>query len=130
MNLELTGKLITILPQETGQGAKGPWIKQSFIIETEDQYPKKICITAWNDNAKTIQAIKPFSTVKLTISLESREYNGRWYTDVRAWKTEVVAPGIADPVDSQSGSYAMNPLAETTADPLQNNIQAEDDLPF
>ncbi len=129
MNLELTAKLITIMPAESGTGTKGPWTKQSFIVETEEQYPKKISLIAWNDNAKTISAIKPFSTVKFAISIESREYNGRWYTDVRAWKAEVISGGASN-MDSQGGSNVMNQVAETAVDPMQNNVQAEDDLPF
>ena len=72
MNLEITGKLISILEQVKGQGAKGEWVKQSFVIETEEQYPKKVCITAWGDNVNNLQNISVNSTLKVAFRLESR----------------------------------------------------------
>ena len=130
MSLELTGKLVTSLPAESGQGAKGPWTKQSFIIETIEQYPKKVCIIAWNENVKRVADINPESTVKAAINIESREYNGKWYTDIRLWKIEVVSgSAIHRPEDIPSGDRTMNAVAET-ADPIQNNNMQEDDLPF
>jgi hypothetical protein len=125
MSMEITGKLITLLPVETGQGKNGPWTKQPFVIETEEQYPKKVCISAWNDNAKTIQGIKPFSTIKATISVESREWNGRWYTDVRSWKVEVM--NQSGEMDKPAGNFAA-PSA-VPAESLQSEGQ-DDDLPF
>ena len=129
MSLELTGKLVTSLPAESGQGAKGPWTKQSFIIETIEQYPKKVCIIAWNENVKRVADINPESTVKAAINIESREYNGKWYTDIRLWKIEVVSGSNAPQMDAPSGVRTMNTVAET-ADPMQNNNMQEDDLPF
>ena len=64
MSLELTAKLLTLMPVQNIQGKNGPLTKQEFIVETEEQYPKKVCITAWNDTAKIVQGIKPLSTVK------------------------------------------------------------------
>ena len=126
MNLEITGKLISILEQVKGQGAKGEWVKQSFVIETEDQYPKKVCITAWSEQVNKIQSIDINSIIKVAFRLESREYNGRWYTDVRAWKIDVVSAGSGPQPVTQNVS---NPMAATT-DPLRNTVEAEDDLPF
>lgn len=125
MSLEITGKLISILPVETGQGKNGPWTKQPFVIETQEQYPKKVCMSAWNDNAKTIQEIKPFSTVKVSISIESREWNGRWYTDIRSWKVEVVNAGAE--MDRPVNNFAA-PSATMPAE-MQSESQ-DDDLPF
>ena len=47
--MELTGKIIQLLPEESGQSARGPWRKQQYILETEGQYPKKVCFMAWGD---------------------------------------------------------------------------------
>lgn len=52
--LSITGKVIKILPQQTGQGAKGSWFKQEFVIETNDQYPKKVCFSAWGDRKSVV----------------------------------------------------------------------------
>jgi hypothetical protein len=83
--MELTGKIIQLLPEVSGESAKGPWRKQEYILETEGQYPKKVCFMAWSDKIDEF-AIKEGDSLIVSIDLESREYNGRWYTDVKAWK--------------------------------------------
>lgn len=88
MSIILEGKLIDILPQQTGTGKNGPWLKQDFIIETPGEFPRKICISAWGDKAEGISGIKEGDQVKVSVNIESREYNERWYTDVKAWRIE------------------------------------------
>jgi hypothetical protein len=93
MALEITGTLIKILPEQTGAGKNGNWVKQEFIIETAEQYPKKVCCSAWGDKVASLKAIPTGTQIKVSINLESREYNERWYTDIRAWKIDVVSAG-------------------------------------
>ncbi|MCB2219544.1 MAG: DUF3127 domain-containing protein [Bacteroidetes bacterium] len=83
--MEITGKIIQILPEETGEGRNGPWKKQNFILETQEQYPKKVCITVWGDKID-LNSFGENSMVTASINIESREYNSRWYTDVKAWR--------------------------------------------
>ena len=85
--MQLTAKLIQLLPPQTGSGKNGQWKKQDIIIETDGQYPKKICISVWGDKINESQ-LKPGNELKIDFDIESREYNGRWYTDVKAWKIE------------------------------------------
>lgn len=85
--MELTGKIIELLPEQSGESARGPWRKQQYILETEGQYPKKVCFMAWGDKVDELK-LQMGETVVVSINLESREYNGRWYTDVKAWKVE------------------------------------------
>lgn len=86
MSVEITGKLIQKLNKQTGQGRGGEWIKQEFVIETQEQYPRKVCIAAWGERVPDIQKIEVGNLVKVSANIESREYNGRWYTDVKAWR--------------------------------------------
>lgn len=86
--MQINGKLITLLPLQTGQGKNGEWKKQEFIIETSGQYPKKVCVTAWGRLVDVIPNIG--STVDVSFNLESREYNNRWYTEVKAFEIETV----------------------------------------
>jgi hypothetical protein len=58
MALEIEGKLIKILPEVSGQGQFGPWVKQEFVIQTNEQYPKKACFSAWGDKADAIKRMK------------------------------------------------------------------------
>lgn len=101
--MDFTAKLIQIMPPITGEGKNGQWKRQEYIFETESQYPRKICVSVWGDRGITDPSIMQVGNV-LTVSfdLESREFNGRWYTDVRAWK-------IALPMAAPSAGYAPNP---------------------
>ncbi|GAA4450558.1 DUF3127 domain-containing protein [Nibrella saemangeumensis] len=90
MALELTGKLVKVMPEVTGQGKNGAWNKQEFVIETIDQFPKKVCMTAWGEKANDLKQFTNGDTLKVTVNIESREYNDRWYTDVRAWRIELL----------------------------------------
>ncbi len=83
--MELSGKVIQLLPKKSGDSANGPWRKQEYILETRGQYPKKVCFMAWSDKIDEF-AIKEGEDLVVSVDLESREYNERWYTDVKAWK--------------------------------------------
>ena len=83
--MELEGKIIQVNQLQSGQGKNGTWKKQEYIVETKSQYPKKVCVTVWGDKIDQFN-LNQNEEVTLSIELESREYNGRWYTDVRAWK--------------------------------------------
>jgi hypothetical protein len=86
--MEITGKITQILPEKTGQSARGGWRKQEYVLETQGQHPKSICFFVWGDKIDEL-AIREGQELVVSIDIESREYNGRWYTDVKAWK---VAP--------------------------------------
>ncbi|MEX0779305.1 MAG: DUF3127 domain-containing protein [Balneolales bacterium] len=100
--MELKGKVFKVLPEQTGTGKNGPWRKQDFIIETEGQYPKKVCITMWGDKIDQF-AIKESESLTAHINIESREYRDKWFTDVKAWKVEKSGGG-AGPAPNQDGS--------------------------
>jgi hypothetical protein len=114
--MQLIAKLIQVLPLQTGEGKNGIWKKQDIIVETESQYPKKICVSVWGDKINESQ-LNLGSKLKIDFDVESREFNGRWYTDVKAWKVESV-----ESVDSsRAGSQPLDgPVTEG------NN----EDLPF
>lgn len=105
-NLILEGKLLKVLPVQEGVSTRGAWKKQDFVLETLDQYPKSICISCWNEKADEIQKFQPNEQLKVSINIESREYNSKWYTDVKAWRIER-AEGSA-PAASASTNTAAN----------------------
>lgn len=124
--MEITGKLIHKLAPITGQSAKGQWKKQEIIIETEGQYPKKVCLMVWNDKVD-IDRLEIGTTIKAHVEAESREYNNKWYTDIKMWKAEVTTPG------SQTTQKSGNeiPLPEPPPVSENDNYTADDgDLPF
>jgi Domain of unknown function (DUF3127) len=132
MALEIEGSLIKVLPEETGQGQKGVWVKQNFVIETEEQYPKKVCFTAWGDKAADLKTYTLGEKLKVTFSVESREYNERWYSDIRAYRIDVLGSGGGT---SSPSSQAQSPSssAPKQAPPVADlpSFSADDqDLPF
>lgn len=119
--MELRVKLLQLLPLQTGTGKNGEWRKQEFIVETiGSNYPKKICISAWGDKINT-DVLKEGNELNISFDVESREFNNRWYTDVKAWKIEL-ASGASAPSSAQS-----QPEPAFEAAPPAG---AEDDLPF
>ena len=84
--MEVTGKLIQVLPVQTGEGKNGTWKKQDIILELEGTPTKKLCLGLWND--KIISDLVEGSILKVSFEIESREYNNKWYTNLKAWKVE------------------------------------------
>ena len=124
MSLEITGKLIKILQEQTGSGKNGPWVKQEFVIETADQYPKKICCAAWGDKAASVKDFPLGTTLTVAFNVESREYNERWYTELRAWKIDVQAGEIENSKEVKADTNFAGDVTTFTSD------EAGDDLPF
>lgn len=114
--MELTGTVISLLPLQSGQGKNGVWKKQEFILETPGQYPKKVCVSLWGDKVDENQ-ITIGDKISASINIESREYNGRWYTDVRAWKISRQA---------ENGRESAPPPDES----FMPDSNSSDDLPF
>jgi hypothetical protein len=125
MSLDITGKLVTKLPQQNGQGKNGTWVKQDFIIETQEQFPKKVCISLWGDKAKELDSIAIGETLKLGINIESREFNGKWYTDVKAWKIEKQGAIQRNDSAPMPNDDNLPPFLESS-----NTFEPTDDLPF
>ena len=85
MDIQITGTVKQILDEQSGTSKNGPWRKQDFILETEDKFPKPVCITQWGDDIDGF-GIKVGERITAHVDIQSREYNGRWYTDVKAWR--------------------------------------------
>ena len=83
--MEITGKIVQVQDEQSGNGRNGVWKKRDYILETGGQYPKKVCLTVWGDKIDQFN-LQPGDQVNAGIEIESREYNGRWYTDVKVWK--------------------------------------------
>ncbi|WP_128543457.1 DUF3127 domain-containing protein [Larkinella soli] len=130
MALELIGKLVKVLPEQTGQGRNGAWTKQQFVIETIDQFPKQVCLMAWGEKAGDLRNFAPGDTIRAAISIESREYNDRWYTDVRAWRIEA-ADGTEQPsAPAASGPSRRSESKSNGEMPLTTFEDDDNALPF
>lgn len=103
--MDLSGKVINQLPEVSGSSKSGnSWRKQEYIIETGGQYPKKVCVAIWGDKIEQF-GLKQGEQVTLGIDVESREYNGRWYTEVKAYKVDRSQGGSVPPIEPGEDTF-------------------------
>lgn len=137
--MDITGRLIKILPEMRGESQRGPWVRGGFVIETEDTYPRQVAFTLFGeDRLAMLQSLVMNAPVVVTFSPESREYQERWYTDLRCIRVVPfsgavaaapmgAAPAAAAPQAPQAPQAApaapQTPFASQPAD-------GDDDLPF
>jgi len=119
--MEITGKIIAVLPIATGQGKNGTWRSQDYVLETADQYPKKVCFNLFGDKIDQFP-LAIDETVNVSFDIESREYNGRWYTSIRAWKI--------DKNGASAGPVAVSGNPVTTFDSAPSGADEGTGLPF
>lgn len=85
--MELQGKIIQVLGRQEGVGQNGnPWAIQPYVLETKDQYPRKVQFDIFGDDKIKQNLCCVDDEVTISFDIESREFNGRWYTSVRVWK--------------------------------------------
>ena len=101
--MEITGKLIQLLPEVQGESARGPWVRGGFVIETGEDYPRKVAFVSFGEERVAMAKSIPMGTlVQVTFNPESREFNERWYTDLRASRIQPFVPGQMPPA---TGGY-------------------------
>ena len=130
--MEVVGKIILKLPLQSGVSQAGNnWKKQEYVLETEDSYPKKVHFDFFGDKADQFP-LNVGDRVRLSFDIESREYNGRWYTSIRGWKAQAAAAAAAAEVPQQGPAVAAaTPAgAPVPPPPAFNTPEASDDLPF
>ena len=131
--MEIKGKLQIILPVAEGTSKNGPWKKQEFVIETTDgKFPKQIFMNVWGaDKVDDFKRYKVGDILVCSLDISSREYNGRWYTDLRAWK--IATGDMSSNSGSNNDHTAFNnsePGVFTDNGVNSNNNNWEGDLPF
>lgn len=119
--MDISGKVLHLLPLQSGQGKNGTWKKLDFVIETSGQYPKKVCFSLWGDKIDSAQ-LKVDEDVTVSFEPESREYNGKWYTDLRAWKISKGGNNTNASVNTNE-NFSVNTSSESSE-------SIADDLPF
>ena len=136
--MEIQGKVVRLGGLTEGTSARGAWRKQELIIETIEQYPKQVCLVCWGDRVAEAQNFTPGQIIKAQISIESRELNGKWYTDVRPFRFDIDAPQQAQQFQQPMQQPMMQPQQFAAPSYEQNNIPVTDyfqtdngdDLPF
>lgn len=125
--MEITGKIIVALPEQAGVSKAGnSWKKKEYVLETQDTYPKKVHFDLFGDKADKYP-LSVGQTVRLSFDIESREYNGRWFTSIRGWQ--------AEPIDDASQAAAPQPyqaaaVGTVPPPPAVMPSDPNEDLPF
>jgi len=127
MSNQIKGTIIKLLQVQRGTGKNGEWIKQEFIVETSEQYPKKVCITAWGNHAANLDSYSIGEKVTVSINLESREYNEKWYTEIKMWKMERDG-GSESQESTKQENFNQDIQSDVTT--FSSNNGETDDLPF
>ena len=134
MALELEGKIIRKLNVQSGVSARGNWSKQEFIIEyQEGNFPSQACFNVWGeDKVMDLERFQIGDSVKVSFNISSREYNGRWYTDLRAWRLDSSGEAASAAAPAQAPAQPAAQPAQTQAPQAADSqdSQDDDDLPF
>ena len=123
MSLEISGQIIEILPEQSGVSKAGKeWTKQEFVIETQEQFPRKVCFTLFGDKVSLISGISVGDNVNVAFNLESREFNGKWFHNINAWKLEKTS--VEENLPEPPPEFRAEDIPPEPADDAGN------DLPF
>ncbi|HUH74056.1 MAG TPA: DUF3127 domain-containing protein [Chitinophagales bacterium] len=132
--MDITGVIIKKLQKQSGTSANGQWQKQEFVIQTEDQYPKTVCFNTWGAKVDDLNNFSEGNRVKVHFDVSSREYNERWYSEMRAWKIDLEdaggPTGSVPPAHNQGGQASAPTATPTQSTAASSSETAEDDLPF
>ncbi len=119
--MEIKGKIIFALPEQSGVSKTGnSWKKREYVLETLDTYPKKVHFDLFGDRADQYP-LNVGEVVNLSFDIESREFNGRWYTSIRGWKVDKENAAAAT---AMPGSVPPPPAPDFT------QSSPDEDLPF
>lgn len=132
--MDIIGKVISILPIQEGVSKTGnPWKLKSFILETQDNYPRKVCIEIFGEDRINNNPFNLDDVITVSFDLESREFNGRWYTSVRAYRIQQGAVTVAPAAIPAAQPVAAQPAAAPApgaAQPFAPQADESSDLPF
>lgn len=129
MSLTITGRISSVLPEEKGTSKAGKeWRKQAFVVDTGDQYNPYVAFSLFGDDKiRMLADFKEGEQVEVSFNLSSREYGGKWYHNIDAWRIQHAgsssqAAGVPQATEPQHVS--------SPADDTFSNNDEEDDLPF
>lgn len=131
--MEITGKIIDVLPERSGTSARGEWKVQSFVVETQEQYSRKMVFDVFGAERLQRFNITGGDMVKVFFDIDAHEYQGRWFNNIRAYDVRHVdaaaaqAAGQTAAADPQTTQAAPAPFPPAQPDAAG---ESTDDLPF
>lgn len=132
--MEIKGRIIQKLDLQSGTSKAGnAWTKQEYVLETIENFPKKVHFDFFGERANQFP-LEVGDTINLSFDIESREWNGKWFTSIRGWKAEKVDPAaINAPADYMAAAPAASPVPNAVPAPPMPDFSMNDggdDLPF
>ena len=134
--MEIQGKVIAVLPERSGVSARGEWKSQTYVIETQEQYPKKMAFDVFGADRLAQFNIQSGEVINVSFDIDAHEYQGRWFNSIRAWNVTKVsqqamassanAAGVANPTNQQN----LFPPEQQSAQQQAQQRGNYDDLPF
>ena len=134
--MEIQGKVIAVLPERSGVSARGEWKSQTYVIETQEQYPKKMAFDVFGADRLAQFNIHSGEEILVSFDIDAHEYQGRWFNSIRAWNVTKVsqqamassanAAGVANPTNQQN----LFPPEQQSAQQQAQQRGDSDDLPF
>ena len=113
------------MPATKGTSARGDWQRQEVIFELPQEFSRKICVIFFNKESE-VARLREGMTCTVSVNIESREFNGKWYTDVRAWRVQPKEETPAAPAMPDMPPFGDEPQYGAPAAPMAE----VDDLPF
>lgn len=127
--MELAGKVIAVLEPRGGVSKNGnEWKVQEYVVETHDQYPRRMCFDVFGADKIQQFNIQVGEELNVFFDIDAREWQGRWFNSIRAWKVERVN---ADAQQMPPMDAPFPPLNAAPAAPVDfSSSDEKDDLPF
>lgn len=127
--MDITGRIIAVMEKRSGQSQRSGnvWASQDYVIETHEQYPRRCLFNVFGEDKINEYNLQIGSEVTVSFDINAREYNGRWYNDIRAWRV-VPAAQAAAPAAPEAVPFAAPETAIPA--PVAAPAAPEDDLPF
>lgn len=123
--MEIKGKIIVVLPERGGVSQAGKeWMTQEYVLETEDRYPRKMSFSVFGAERIAQFNIKLGEVLTVKFDIDCKEYNGRWYNSITAWKVE------REEMPAETSAPAVPPPSSDIFNQQQNDEPKKDDLPF
>lgn len=134
--MEIQGKVIAVLPERSGVSARGEWKSQTYVIETQEQYPKKMAFDVFGADRLAQFNIHSGEVINVSFDIDAHEYQGRWFNSIRAWNvTKVSQQAMASSandagVANRTNQQNLFPPEQQSAQQQEQQRGNSDDLPF
>ncbi len=102
--MEIQGKVIAVLPERSGVSARGEWKSQTYVIETQEQYPKKMAFDVFGADRIANFGIQLGEVINVSFDIDAHEYQGRYFNQIRAWAVS----RVSQQAPAQGGGYNGN----------------------